>query len=764
MTVGTATGTLMGTVEYMAPEQASGSRVDQRADIYAFGLIVHEMLVGRRRSSDTALGELMLRTREAPPSVRTLDPQIPEAIDRIVARCLRPDPAERYQTSAELAADLAKLDSAGYARSEGIAPLPLPARSRWLVPGLALIAVVLLAALVSLWMWGRRPPAAAVAREPVSLLVADFDNKAGDPVFDGSLEQALSIAMEGASFVTAYPHSDAERVLGGVSKGAKLGESGARLVARREGIKVVLSGSIAAADSRYTITVRVLDPSNDEPSATVNAASLAKGEVLGAIASLAVKVRTVLGDPASASARKTAAETFTAASLEAMREYSLGQDLLLGRKDNEAIEHYRKAVEHDPQFGRAYAGWAVAAHTIGRDAEAGEQWQKAVALIDRMTEREKYRTLGGYYLGVSRDYEKAIENFETLVRLYPADTGGHSNLALAYFYVLNFPKAFEEGRRAIALWPNIVRFRSNYALYAMYAGDFATAAKESQALIQQVPGSYDVYLPLAIAQAATGNLQAARETYARMAAVDRTGQATATTGLADLALYEGRVGEARAILAKGIVEDQRAGITAAVISKQAALGEAALIDGNKRAALAAADALVKLGRREEMLVPAAVIYLAAGRDADAQQFAAELQKKVPPQARAYGKVIEGQLALKRGRRAEAVDAFRAAQKLADLWLTRYSLGVAYVENGLYAEALSELEKCEKRRGEATALFLDDWPTFRYLAPLSYWLGRANEGLNMKPAAAEHYKQFLTLRPEGSTDPLAIDARKRVAAQ
>ena len=279
-------------------------------------------------------------------------------------------------------------------------------------------------------------------------------------------------------------------------------------------------------------------------------------------------------------------------------------------------------------------GWAVAAYTIGRSAEASEQWQHAMALIDRMTDREKYRTLGGYYLSVTRDYEKAIENFETLVRLFPADTGGHSNLAVAYFYVLDFPKALEEGRRAIALWPNALRFRSNYALYAMYAGDFATAARESQTLIQQAPGSYDLYLPLAIAQAATGERDAARQTYRRMAAIDQTGQSTASTGLADLALYEGGVADARGILTSGLTDDQRAGITANVIAKQAALSEAALLEGDTRAALAAASALLALGRGEETLVPAAAVFVAAGKTADAQQLAADssgesLQRRVP---------------------------------------------------------------------------------------------------------------------------------------
>ncbi len=764
LTLGTATGALMGTLEYMAPEQASGSRVDQRADIYAFGLIFHEMLVGRRRSSDSALGELMLRAREAPPSVRSIDPQIPEAIDGIVARCLKPNPADRYQTSAELAAELDKLDAEGHPLLERPA---VRLRRAWLVPALAVLCVVAVVAAVSLFIWGGRGGQVPVVRAPVSVLIADFENRAGDKVFEGALEQALSIAIEGASFITAYPRTEAARVLARITEkpDAKLDEAGARLVARSEGINIVLPGSIARNDSRYRVSLKVLDPSGKTQPRSVEKTVQTKSDVLTAVVSLSGEVRGFLGDAASESAKQAAAETFTTTSLEAMHEYAQAQDLLLRRRDREAIDHYRLAIQYDSKFGRAYAGWAVAAHTIGREDEAVEQWKTAMQYIDRMTEREKYRTLGGYYLGVTRDYDKAIENYETLVQRYPADTAGHSNLALSYFYKLNFARAFEEGQRAIDLQKNSLRFRSNYALYAMYAGRFDEAEKQSARLTADAPSSYIVYLPLAIAQAARGDLAAARQTYAKMAGTDQSGQSTAALGLADLALYEGKTAGARAILEKGIAEDQRAGNTAGVVSKYAALAEAALLEGDRRASLAAADALVKLGRREEMLVPAAPIYLAAGKVTEVQQFAAELENQVPRQARAYGKIIEGQIALQQGRKAEAVDAFREAiSKDADLWLARYALGVAYLEAGDFVAAQDEFKRCEDRRGEATAVFLDDLPTFRYLAPLYYWLGRAREGLNMKAAAAEDYKKFLALRPEGSKDPLAIDARKRMSTR
>ena len=139
-----------------------------------------------------------------------------------------------------------------------------------------------------------------------------------------------------------------------------------------------------------------------------------------------------------------------------------------------------------------------------------------------------------------------------------------------------------------------------------------------------------------------------------------------------------------------------------------------------------------------------------------------LRQKLQRRSRAYGAIVEGEIARAAGRSGDAKDAFERAQKLADLWLGRFLLGVTYIEGSEYLSAQAELDQAEKRRGEATAVFLDDVPSFRYLAPLPYWLGRAQEGINKaSPAAAENYKKFLALRPD-SRDPLAADARKRLA--
>ena len=760
----TVAGRVVGTLAYMAPEQAQGKTTDQRADVYALGMMLSEMLVGRRASVATeqaALTDLMNRMREAPARVRTIDPAIPEALDQIVARCVEPDPAKRFQTSSELRTALAELDENGHPIA---APAVPQARSipKWALVG-AVAAFAAMAVAASLFLLLRRPlspPPKPI--EPVSILVADFENKTGDAVFDGALEQPLTIAMEGASFVSAYPRRDALKLAQGLKGGAaRLDATTARLIAFREGVKFALLGSVVQNGGKFTLALDLV-AADGKVVQSASASAATKTEVLTAVGALASKVRAGIGDKTVDAAKPTGGETFTAASLEAFHEYGIAQDLAVGGRDEDAIAHYRRAIEFDSNFGRAYSGLAVSSQRLGRVEEAKAAYDKALSLVDRMNEREKYRTLGAYYLGSARNYEKAAENYTALVRAYPGDSAGQGNLAYSEFFLHHFAKALEDGRRAIALNPKNVVQQANVALYAMYAGDLTGAAAAARKVLAEQGSYVTAYLPLAMEAISRGDVAAAAQAYDQMAKSGARGASIASIGHADLALYGGLLTDAQRYLEQGISMDLAAKNTTGAALKQVALAETLALSGKRAAAVKAAADGLALTRQLETLVPAARVDIAVARAAEARAIASELEGQLQKQSRAYGKIILAEIALSEKKTTEAVDLLGQARELTDLWLGRFDLGVAYVQAGHFAEAVSELEICEKRRGEATALFFDDVPTVRYLAPLPYWVGRAQEGVGMRGPAKNSYDAFLKLRSDGKGDPLVEDAQRRMA--
>jgi tetratricopeptide (TPR) repeat protein len=377
-----------------------------------------------------------------------------------------------------------------------------------------------------------------------------------------------------------------------------------------------------------------------------------------------------------------------------------------------------------------------------------------------MTDREKYRTRSGYYL-LMRNEAKAIEELTTLVKQYPSDTAGHANLALAYFYQRDMTKAMEEQKRAIEIMPHSVQQRSNFSLYALYAGDFDDAAKEAEQVLKENPKFEVGVRTLALAKLGAGQLDEAVKDYERMTGMSPRGASMAATGLADIALYEGRLADAVAILRKGIIEDQAIKDDDSVAYNQATLAQTQVALNKTSEAMAIASGAA--GSKDEgVLYRAAQVYLSGGQEARATQLAGQLAQRLEPDPQIYAKLIAGEIQLKKGNAREAVNTFQQAQKLGDSWLGHLFLGRAYLDAGAYTEASSEFDVCLKRRGEASAVFLDDVPSYHYLPPVYYYQGRAREGLN-SAGAAESYKTFLSIKEKGAGDPLVMDAKKRLAA-
>jgi tetratricopeptide (TPR) repeat protein len=759
----TALGAVIGTLEYMAPEQAQGQAVDHRADIYSFGLVLYDMLTGRQRIArrDNPMSEMMSRLQHAPPPVRTLDPTLPEPVDRIVTRCLQASASARYERTADLVADLEALTPDGHR----LTPAHPVTASRTTVLALAAFLAVALGA-GGWWVWRAARGSTPVApQEPVSVLIANFENRANEPLFDGLVEQALGVGIEGASFVSAYPRRDAVRLVSQIKPGASLDEDNARLVARREGIKRIVTGSIGADGARFNLAVKILDPAQATALLTWDTSANGKEDVLNAVGRLAAKVRRELGDATASTSQVKDAETFTAASIEAAHEYVRAQERQSVGDYEGALNGYRKAVELDPKLGRAFAGMGAVSSSLGRIDEAVGYYKQALGLIDRMTDREKYRTRSGYYLLI-RDSEKANEQLEALVAKYPADSTALSNLAVASFLNRDMRRALELGRRASAIYPNHVLRRNNVALFAMYSGEFDIAEKQALGVLQLNKEFAKAYLAIALSQLGTGRPAEAEATWQTLHGISGAGRDFAAHGRADLAIYEGRLADASRML-----EEETAGQPAGRSTSTAArlvvtLAEVRELQGRDADAVRLAEEALTKSTEQNVALLAGRVFILAGKPARGLEIAAELERKLDREAQMYARLLAGEADLTRGDARAAVGEFSAALKMSDSWIGRYGLGRAYLAAGVYTDAQTEFDTCLSRRGEATTMLLDDIPTYRYMSWTQYYIGRAQEGQGSPTstaAALESYKTFLAIKQKADEQGLVTDARRRVAA-
>ncbi|MGB8915374.1 MAG: protein kinase [Candidatus Sulfotelmatobacter sp.] len=741
----TRVGAILGTPQYMAPEQARAEKLGVRSDLFTVGLILYELTVGHLPPHSPGLKGLLTDrgTKQIPPPIEA-DPQIPRPLNRIITRCIQLDPEARYPTIETLIHDLETW--------LGIKK----AHANWKVFSALAAVIVLLAGFL---IYSLRPKASAGAHPLVKILVSDFTNQTGNPVLEGTLEPVLSTALEGASFITTYSRGDAHKTLAKLSTSTKLDENSARLIAQREGLGVVISGSIRQDGSKYAISAQALDPRTNKVIDSENATAASAKEVSEAVARIAAGFRKALGDATPKSAQLAAAETFSSQSLEASQQYALAQELQWQGKWDDALQAYKRSTELDSNLGRAYAGMAVILANMGHKEDAEKNFKLAMSKIDRMTDREKYRTRGAYYL-MERDYEKAIEQYKALEKQFPADSAGIGNLALAEFYARNMTGAVDDEQRVVALYPNNVLYLNNYGLFAMYAGDFDVAIRESERLLKLNPNFEKGYICLGVSQLARGDDAAAADTYKKVAPISAWGASAAAVGLADMALYQGRPADALSILEPAVDADLAAKDPSRAAAKYVMQAQALLMKGQTAKAIAAAEQASTGSTDESLLYPAAMIFLEAGKGDKAMELSQKLSQRLEPDPGAYGKLIEAEVQMKKKDYRSAVRTFQDAQKIADTWLGRFGLGRAYLEAGAFTDADTEFDACVKRRGEATAVFLDDEPSWHYFAPVYYYLGRAREGLG-SPGAAEAYQNYLKAREKSANDALAADAKKRL---
>src|SRR6266700_5749969 len=676
----TKTGAVLGTMEYMSPEQAMGSELDPRSDLFTVGLIFFELLTGKMPfKAETALASLLKRVQERAVPLSSLDSAIPIAVEQVVAKCLERDPNQRYQTAQEMIDDLHNFLGHGTATTRRLPPIHIVRRKmpwKW-IGG---VAAVILLAILGFFLRGRlftattthAPGRASSAVTPVSVLVADFQNNTSDTIFDGTLEPMFNVALEGASFINAFNRGAARQLAEKLpNPTSKLDEQSARLVAVDQGISAIVTGSLDLRGNGYELSAKAVDAVTGKVLVTNHITADNKDQLLLDVPKLAAPIRQALGDNTPESVQLAASQgTFKVSNLEAVHQYSMGMEQQAAGKMDDALLSFSNAVQLDPNFARAYSSMAAVAGNLGQTQNAEKYAKLAMQHVDRMTERERYFVRGMYYMNTA-NWQKCAEEYSDFVRQYPADQFGENNLAICYARLHNMPKAMEEGKKALQLAPKDAAAGLNFALYSCYATAFDSCAQEAGKVFELNPNYEEAFLALAYAQAGENQLSQARDTYQKLEKVSTWGASLAAAGMANLALYDGRFREAVQILEKGAAVDLAAKKPDAAADKFAMISYAQLSRGDKSSAAAAADKALANSHSVKIQFLAGWTFVEAGETAKARKLAATLASEFGAEPQAYSKLVLGEVALKGHDAKSAIQLFSGANDLLDTWIGRF---------------------------------------------------------------------------------------------
>jgi tetratricopeptide (TPR) repeat protein/predicted Ser/Thr protein kinase len=717
---------VMGTVNYMSPEQVSGKHLDERTDLFSFGVTLYEMATGRtpfsRNTSGATYGAILHEQAE-PPS--QWNPNLLAPLDGIILKALEKDRTLRYQHASDIRADLQRFRRDTETGRIAVVSGALPVaeirtgahrgrrRKTGRIAGIA-VAIVAVCLLLAGTLYYRAHLHQRLT-EKDTIVLGDFANSTGDAVFDDTLKTALRISLRQSPFLNVLSEGVVAKTLKLMARppDTRLTPDLTRELCLRAGCKAYLEGAIGSLGSEYVLKLKAVNSQTQDTLAEQQTTAISKEKVLDALGEAATKLRSELGESLATVQRfDVPLAEATTSSLDALKAYSLGDKTARAKGAAESLPYDQHAIELDPNFAMAYAAVGIHYSNLGEPARASEYLSKAFQLREHASERERLAITANYYQSVTGELDKAAQTYRERIASYPREVGGYNNLGIIYALQGRFEDAAQVTRQGTRIAPD------EYTLYENLT-DFEIALQHFDAARQIIhdiqPRKPDNYLfPAALyALAFLGGdakvMSDQQQWFAGRSEYETFGLALAS----DTEAFAGHVNKARELTQRAVDSAARTDRkeTGAIWQTVAAQREAAY-GLSTPAQRAAAAALKLVPGSQGVEAEAGIAYAMTGDTAQAESLADDLAKRFPLDTQVQSiwlPAIRAQVALNRKNADAALKlleratppvqfgAIAFAVNTSCLYPT-YVRGQAYLAEQKAREANAEFQKILDRGG------------------------------------------------------------------